>query len=466
MPVHLLTILAMSSSSTSSFNMRATPCFACAVLRGVQLLQLGFELGQFAVLDLRGAIELALAGLLFGFEAQGFDLLLQFADAADGFALLGPAGAQGGDLLRAASASSRSTSLQALDAVGVGLALEGGALDFERGGLALELIDLGGHGADLNGERGGGFVDEVDGLVGQEAVADVAMRERGRGDDGRVLDAHVVVRLVALFEAAQDGDGVFDVGLADVDDLEAALEGGVLLDVLAVLVERGCADGAQFAAREGRLEHVAGVDGAFGRACADQGVQLVDEENDFAVRFFDFLEDGFEAVFKLAAILCAGEHGAEVERDDALVAQALGHVAGDDAAGEAFDDGGFADAGLADEDGVVLGAAAEHLDDAANLFVAADDGIELAAAREFGEVLGVFFEGLELAFGILVGDALRAAHGGERLQNGFVRCAERGERIARRIALEAGDGEQQVLGGDVLVFEVGGFLEGLVEDAG
>ncbi len=160
------------------------------------------------------------------------------------------------------------------------------------------------------------------------------------------------------------------------------------------------------------------------------------------LRFLDFLEDGLEAVFELAAIFCAGEHGAQVERDDALVAQALGHVAGDDAAGEALDDGGFAHAGLADEHGIVFGAAAEHLDDAANLFVAADDGIELAAAGEFGEILGVFFERLEFAFGILVGDALRAAHGGERLQNGVVRGAEGDQGIARGIAFEVGDAEQ------------------------
>jgi hypothetical protein len=195
-------------------------------------------------------------------------------------------------------------------------------------------------------------------------------------------------------------------------------------------------------------------------------VQLVDEENDFAVRFFNLFQHGLETVFELAAIFCAGEHGAEVERDDALVAQALGHVAGDDAAREAFDDGGFADAGFADEDGVVFGAAAEDLDDAANLFVAADDGVELAAAGEFGEVLGVFLQGLELAFGILVGDALRAADGGERLEDGFVRGAESDEGIARRVALEAGRAEEQMFGGNVLVLEVGSFLEGLVEDAG
>ena len=184
-----------------------------------------------------------------------------------------------------------------------------------------------------------------------------------------------------------------------------------------------------------------------------------------AVRFFDFLEHGLEAVFKLAAILCAGQHRAEVERDDALVAQALGHVAGDDAAREAFDDGGFAHAGLADQHRIVFGAAAQHLDDAANLFVAADHRIELAAARQLGQVLGVFFQRLELAFGILVGDALRAAHGGERLQNGVVRGAERNQRIARRVAFQVRDAQQQVLGRDVLVLEVRGFFKGLVESA-
>ena len=50
----------------------------------------------------------------------------------------------------------------------------------------------------------------------------------------------------------------------------------------AILVERGRADGAQFAARELRLEHVGGVHRAFGRARADDGVQLVDEQDDLA----------------------------------------------------------------------------------------------------------------------------------------------------------------------------------------
>jgi Protein of unknown function (DUF3170). len=82
------------------------------------------------------------------------------------------------------------------------------------------------------------------------------VREHGRGDERRVADANAVMRLVALLQAAQDRDRVGDRRLADEDRLEAPLERGVLLDVLAVLVERRRADAAQLAAREHRLEQV------------------------------------------------------------------------------------------------------------------------------------------------------------------------------------------------------------------
>ncbi len=321
-----------------------------------------------------------------------------------------------------------------------------------------------GYGADLNRERSCGFVDEVDGLVGEEAVGDVAVREGGGGDDGRVADADLVMRFVALFQAAQDRDGVLNVGLADVDDLEAALESGVLLDVLLVLIQRGCADGTELAAGEGRLEHVGGVDGAFGCAGADQRVQLIDEQDDSPVRLLDFFQDRFEAVFKLAAILCAGQHGAQVEGDNALVAQDVGHIAVDDAAREAFDDGCFANARLADEHGIVLGPTREDLNDTANFFVAPDDGVELAAAGQFREVLRVFLQGLVFCFGVLVGHTLTAAHGGEAFEDRIVRRSHGGEQELRAVILEARKGEQQMLGGDVVVLELLGLFEGRLEN--
>ncbi len=93
-----------------------------------------------------------------------------------------------------------------------------------------------------------------------------------------------MVELVALAQAAQDGDGLLHVGLVDVDRLEAALQGGVLLDVPAVFVERGRADGVQLTAGQHRLQKVGGVHGAFGSAGTDHRVQLIDEEHDLRRR--------------------------------------------------------------------------------------------------------------------------------------------------------------------------------------
>ncbi len=87
-------------------------------------------------------------------------------------------------------------------------------------------------------------------MSGRKRLVDVAVRQRRGRDQRGVLDAHAVVDLVALLEPAQDRDRVLDRGLADEDRLESPLERGVLLDVLAVLVERRRAD--QCAARRAR----------------------------------------------------------------------------------------------------------------------------------------------------------------------------------------------------------------------
>ena len=65
--------------------------------------------------------------------------------------------------------------------------------------------------------------------------------------------------------------------------------------------------------------------------------------------------------------------------------------------------------GLADEHGVVLGAAGEDLHHAAHLVVAADDGVELALAGQLGEVAAVALERLVAVLGVGVVDALVAA---------------------------------------------------------
>ena len=55
-------------------------------------------------------------------------------------------------------------------------------LDLELHHAAVDLVDLGRQRVDLDADLGGRLVDQVDRLVGQEAVGDVALGERRGGD--------------------------------------------------------------------------------------------------------------------------------------------------------------------------------------------------------------------------------------------------------------------------------------------
>ena len=218
-----------------------------------------------------------------------------------------------------------------------------------------------------------------------------------------------MVRLVAVAQALEDLDRVGQRRLADLDRLEAALERGVLLQVLAVLVERRRADRLQLAAGQHRLEDAGGVDRALGGTRTDEGVQLVDEQDDVAAGA-DLLEDLLQALLEVTAVAAAGHQRAEVEGVELLVLERLGHLALDDRLRQALDDGGLADAGLADEDRVVLGAARQHLHDALDLLLAPDDRVELGLARRLGEVAAELVEHQRRRRGALGGTA-----GGRRL---------------------------------------------------
>ena len=426
-------------------------------------MQLLLQRGNARVADLGGLHQVALAGGALLFKLRALEVALEVLHVLDGVLLVLPLGLALVEVLlsRGDLAAQR---FQALLRGLVALLHERLLLDLHLGELALGGVHLLGHRVDLDAQAAGGLVHEVDGLVGQEAVGDVAVRQLGRRHDGGVGDAHAVVDLVLLLQTAQDGDGVLHRGLGDQHGLEAALERGVLLDVLAVLVQRGGADGMQLAAGQRGLQHVARVHGAVARgAGAHDGVQLVDEQDDASFALLHLAQHGLQTVLELAAVLRAGHHRAQVERNEIAVLQRRGHVAGHDALGQTFDDGRLAGARLTDEHGVVLRAARQHLDGAADLLGAADDRVELAFARLLREVLAVLLQRLELHFVLLVGDARVAAQLLVGSLDALARDAGRSEDLARG-ALLLGQRDQQMLAGGVAVAQLLGDLDGVVDE--
>ena len=338
-----------------------------------------------------------------------------------------------------------------------------GLLHAETIHAAAQLVDLDRRGVQLHAQARGGLVDQVNGLVGQLSPRDVAVRQGGRGDESTVGDRHLVVRLVLRGDATQDGDGILDRGLTDEHLLEAALQRGVLLDVLAVLVERGRADHAQFTAGKHGLEHVAGIHCTLGATTrTDDRVQLVDEGDDLTIGTLNFSEDGLQTLLELTAVFRTGDHRRDVEGDQALVAQGLGDIASDNALGEAFDDGRLTDARLTDQNRVVLGAPGQHLDDATNLVISPDDRVELAFAGNLREVAAVLGQGLEgplrVSRGNRVGTQLR-----EGLRKRIGASATLGE-DSTGLGLRGSQRDEQVLGRDVLVTAGLGALASVAND--
>ena len=121
-------------------------------------------------------------------------------------------------------------------------------------------------------------------------------------------------------------------------------------------------------------------------------VELVDEDDDLGV-LLQLLEDRLQPLLELAAVLGPGHHAAtDRGRGCAGRRAATAHCRSTMRCREPLDDGGLADAGLAEQHRVVLGAAQEDLDDAVDLVLAADQRVEAARRRELGEVPGELAE--------------------------------------------------------------------------
>ena len=94
------------------------------------------------------------------------------------------------------------------------------------------------------------LVDEVDGLIGQEAIGDVALGQQHCLTQDALRDFDAMILLVVVGDALQNLERILHIRLVDRDRLEAALKRGVLFDVLAVFGEGRRADDLNFPAGE------------------------------------------------------------------------------------------------------------------------------------------------------------------------------------------------------------------------
>ncbi|MNC12095.1 hypothetical protein D3C75_598080 [compost metagenome] len=258
--------------------------------------------------------------------------------------------------------------------------------------LLLHLLQAGRYGVGLQANLGAGFVDQVNGFVRQEPVGNIAVGELHGLNNGFVRNFYPVMGFITVAESVQNLHSLLRCRLIHSNGLEASLQSGVLLNVFAVFIQRGGADALQLAAGQGRLQDVGGIDGAFRTACTDQGVQLVDEQDDIA-GLADFVHDFLQTVLELASVFGARYDGAHIQSHYPLIPQCFGNFVVDDLLGQPFGNGGFTNAGFTDQHRIVLGAAAQHLNHPLNFLAAPDYRIQMAILGAGRQIAGQAVQG-------------------------------------------------------------------------
>ena len=108
-------------------------------------------------------------------------------------------------------------------------------------------------------------------------------------------------------------------------------------------------------------------------------MDFIDKEDDIALRFHHLIHHALEPFLEFPLVLGTRYQRAHIQREYPLLLQILGYVAVHYPVGYPLGYGGFPNAGLAYEYGIVLGTPAQDLQHAPNLLVAPDHRVELSA---------------------------------------------------------------------------------------
>ncbi len=134
----------------------------------------------------------------------------------------------------------------------------------------------------------------------------------------------------------------------------------------------------------------------------------------------------------------------------------LRHLAVGDLQRQSLGDRGLADAGLADQAGIVFGTAREDLDDTFDLLIPADDRVDLAVLCRLSQVAREAVQRLAVALGgrcaavVLKAALLLIFKARAHMVGDGLRSDAESAQIADRVAVAVGQqGDQQVLGADI-----------------
>ena len=119
--------------------------------------------------------------------------------------------------------------------------------------LVFDFLQVWRSGHALNAQTASRFVNEVNCLVGQMTIGNVAVGQVCSCNQCLVGNGDTVVLFVLVANALQDFNGVCNLWLFNFYWLEAALESSIFFEVLTELISCRCTNGLQLATSKHRL---------------------------------------------------------------------------------------------------------------------------------------------------------------------------------------------------------------------
>ena len=121
------------------------------------------------------------------------------------------------------------------------------------------------------------LIDQVNRLVGQIPIIDITTGQSHCRLHRFRCNGHMVMCFVLPLDTLQDADSLFLCGFFHRNRLESPLQCSILLNILAILRDRGRTDQLDLSAGQRRFHDIGRINSPFGTSGTDDRMQFIQE---------------------------------------------------------------------------------------------------------------------------------------------------------------------------------------------
>ena len=239
----------------------------------------------------------------------------------------------------------------------------------------------------------GRFIQEVNGLIREFPVRDIADRVVNRCGQGLIGNGHMVELFVPVPDSLKDSQCLCPGGFIDVNPLKPSGQCHVFFKILAVLRPCRRSDDPHVSPGQRRLQHVSGIHGTICPAAAHHHVNLINEQDGIGI-FLQGIHQARHAVLKIPPEFGSGHQPGHIQCIDFQIFHGRRNLVHDDLLCQSFHHRRFPDAGFTDEERIVLGLLSQHLNNGIDFLFAADHGFKAHFSGFLCQIARVLAEGV------------------------------------------------------------------------